>query len=749
MRQGTPEALEYQTRYGQMNAQHSIQDVFDLLVELITNSDDSYHDLFMERKIPHDGGSILIEIERHRSSKSSTITVSDKAAGLKDMHRAIKKVGDRTSKRGDRGFMGRGLKDCAALGGITIESICDNRFEKAEITSSFKFIAYKHGGKDYARASDEDRRQLRVPRGNGTRVRVDLEPRVSVPQLQNLMKELPWHYALREIMREGGPSKVLVRIPGGKAQLIDHVAPAADVVHDEEFRVPGYPFRARFTLYRAKEPLEDPPDRRFRRTGILVQGRRGIHACTFLTTELERDPAAERYFGRLTCEGIDQLSEEWDDRRERGEIQPAENPILVLDPNRRTGLAENHPFTKALIELPTQVLRAQFEKEREEAKRSRQEVEAKETTDRLKRLAKEASKFMREQLEELGTISPADVVSTKSYIERGVALVPSFTQMRVGDERAFLVRVALKLDLPLGSVVKPLLSKSAEKCLELIGSPKDLEPDPTHEGALRGSFKLRATAETRRVQVSCQVDGLDPVVAEVQVMPAGPLDVEIPGEFSFHRQTYTVRPGGQRTLMLRARFSPPPGVGPTVKLRLADPQVAIVRSSIGFELVPGTTYYEASFRLEGRKLHGRTDVVAESDGRKARCELKVVAREEEGVDLEFKLVPYSLGQNYRAVWDRKQPNRLLITTQHESIRRYLGREDEGHPGQHSPAFRVLLAELISDNVCRRIVEEHARALPHEFDSDKVYVLHNRLMKEFTPIAHRVQLAHPQIVGASS
>ncbi len=79
----------------------------------------------------------------------------------------------------------------------------------------------------------------------------------------------------------------------------------------------------------------------------------------------------------------------------------------------------------------------------------------------------------------------------------------------------------------------------------------------------------------------------------------------------------------------------------------------------------------------------------------------------------------------------------------------MGREDEGHPGQHSPAFRVLLAELISDNVCRRIVEEHARALPHEFDSDKVYVLHNRLMKEFTPIAHRVQLAHPQIVGASS
>jgi hypothetical protein len=481
MKQGTPEELEYQTRYGQMNAQHSIQDAYDLLVELITNSDDSYHDLFVDRKIPEDGGPILVEIERHWSSKSSMIAVSDRAAGLKDMRSAIKKVGARTSKRGDRGFMGRGLKDCAALGNLTIEAICDGHFRKAEITPSFKFVPYEPTSKTGARATEDDRKRLGVPRGNGTRVRADLEPRVSVPQVPNVIKELPWHYALRDITREGGPSKVLVRTLGGKGQLIQHVAPEAELVHDEEFQVPGYPFRARFTLYCAKEPLEDPPDKRFRRTGILIQGRRGIHACTFLTSELERDPAAERYFGRLTCEGIDQLAEEWDDRRAWEEKHTVDNPILVLDPNRRTGLAENHPFAKALVEVPIQVLRAHFEKDREEAKRSRQEIEAKETTDRLKRLAREASKFMREQLEDLGAISLADAVSTKSYMERGVALTPSFTQMRVGDERAFLVRVAPKLELPLGSVVKPLLSKAAEKCLEPVGSAIDLEPDPVHE----------------------------------------------------------------------------------------------------------------------------------------------------------------------------------------------------------------------------------------------------------------------------
>jgi hypothetical protein len=56
---------------------------------------------------------------------------------------------------------------------------------------------------------------------------------------------------------------------------------------------------------------------------------------------------------------------------------------------------------------------------------------------------------------------------------------------------------------------------------------------------------------------------------------------------------------------------------------------------------------------------------------------------------------------------------------------------------------VLLAELVADNVCRRIVEERVRALPHEFDGDRIYVFHNRLMKEFTPIAHKVLLSNPK------
>jgi hypothetical protein len=491
-----------------MNAQHSIQDIYDLLVELITNCDDSYHRQFVARATSQDGGPILIELERHRGSKPSLISVGDRAEGLPDLRTTVKRVGERTSGSGDRGFMARGLKDCAALGLVTVESIHDEFFRKAEITPSFRFVPYEPGSRKGDRASDEQRQELGVPKGNGTRVSVELEARVQLPQLSTLVKELPWHYALRDITAVGGPSRVLVRGRGSRPQPAQYIQPEAEVVHDEEFQVPGYPFRARFTLYRAADALEDPADKRFRRTGILIQGRRAIHACTFLTSELERDPAAERYFGRLACDGIDLLAEQWDQARAAETGHPADNPILVLDPNRRTGLADNHPFTKALFDTPVTILKGQFEKDREEAKRSRREIESRETTQRLRRLARMASKFMREQLENLGAVSPSDEVSSKSYVERGISVAPSFTQVRVGEEKVFNVRAAPRLQLPLGLWSSRSWARRQQGALSWSGSRSIWSQIPCTKERCAGAFEFEVFANPRGCRLDAKWTGL-------------------------------------------------------------------------------------------------------------------------------------------------------------------------------------------------------------------------------------------------
>jgi KAP family P-loop domain len=351
-------------------------------------------------------------------------------------------------------------------------------------------------------------------------------------------------------------------------------------------------------------------------------------------------------------------------------------------------------------------------------------------------------KFMREKLEEAGALGSGEAVRTKSFAEKGVGISPAFTQIDVSASRTFTVRGSRDLGLPAGTVVKVTLSKSAGRALEVVGQPVDLEPDPLHDDLLRGSFTLRGVAVSGTVQVGCQVDSLDPVYAEVQVVEPGPVQVEIADGFAFQRKNYTVRPGARKKLVIRARFDRPVAEPPSVSYTVADPSVIALRQRTPLELVEGTTYYEGSVLVEGKRLNSKTTINASLDGRTTNCGISVVPREEEGIELTFQLVDYPIGKSYRATWDRDEPNKLLITTTHESIRRYLGDEAAGYPGQHSEAFRVLLAELISDNVCRRIVQEHARALPMEFDSDKVYQLHNRFMREFTPIAHRIQLASP-------
>ena len=74
--------LKATDRYIDHNRSYAIGDVYDALVELITNADDSYHDLFRDQKRSRDGGDILIEHLEQRKGQPSYIIVRDKAEGL-------------------------------------------------------------------------------------------------------------------------------------------------------------------------------------------------------------------------------------------------------------------------------------------------------------------------------------------------------------------------------------------------------------------------------------------------------------------------------------------------------------------------------------------------------------------------------------------------------------------------------------------------------------------------------------------
>src|SRR5215467_8977785 len=130
---GEPIDLRFSPRYFHFNRSFAIKDIFDALVELITNCDDSYHRMFKAGHLNEDGGPILIE---YLAGKSASLVIHDRAEGmtLQEMRQKLGDVGTRRSEQGDRGFMARGAKDCAELGRLVFESIKDDRYSRCEIT---------------------------------------------------------------------------------------------------------------------------------------------------------------------------------------------------------------------------------------------------------------------------------------------------------------------------------------------------------------------------------------------------------------------------------------------------------------------------------------------------------------------------------------------------------------------------------------------------------------------------------------
>ena len=160
-------------------------DVIDALVELITNADDSYGRLYRAHHRPTNRGPILIERCEQRKGANSFLVVRDRAEGmtLERMVEVLRSPGALTSSSGDRGYMGRGAKDCARFGSLTVESINDGRYYACVLTKRAKdVIPQTDGGK----ADEATRTRVGVPHGNGTQVTLEVGEEYKIPQIKTL-----------------------------------------------------------------------------------------------------------------------------------------------------------------------------------------------------------------------------------------------------------------------------------------------------------------------------------------------------------------------------------------------------------------------------------------------------------------------------------------------------------------------------------------------------------------------------------
>ena len=733
------EKMEIDPRYVKHNRSAAIADIYDALVEIITNCDDSYRRLRNQRR--HTPiGDILVETQ-HRRNLPSLLIVRDKAEGMtfKAMREKLGQIGKRTSESGDRGFMARGIKDCTALGDITVESIVDDRYYACQLTRDLRFREKNAGQK----ATNALRQDLGIRRNNGTVVTLECSKNTNLPRPKTLSDRLALHYALRDIATGNGASKIHVRDQDGDAKPVEFRLPKGNLVFAENFTLDGYP-RAdcRIEIRKSLSPL-DNQDSRTRKSGILIKDGRAIHECSLF--EFESEPLAHHYYGHIECPHIARLLEEYDQLDFKNLPHPPDNPSLPIDPFRQHGLNKKHPFTKTLLAKINGVLKDLVEKDRRASEASRKDVASEKTKHFLKRLAQLADRFLKNNIDS-PEFDAGEEKAVDSAIDAGISVLPPTLKIGVGEERTLCVYI--RKDRYNGKAKKVRVQSTDEKILAptqtFVG--RIFKPHPKKEGVVFDSFKVKGVSPGK-TEIIIRHGDLRAKVAAKVVANRGENERDFASPLEFERAKYEVAEGKIKILKLFAQIPEATSEETIAYVDSNTPDHAPVKRGGQCALSPvaGGNYAEGEIEVEGRALTDKPAVISARLGDLyATTKISVKERRIIGGGLRIEFAQESLG-HLRARW--KDPaavdlSVILISSDHPSIKPYIGLSQS--IGEQTAQFHVLLAELVTEVLCSGILNQEMRnnpggweqsGQPHEAFASWRYRLQGKV-SEFSTLAHK-------------
>jgi len=313
------------------------KDVMRALVEVITNSNDSYSRL--EDAGLHASGEIIIDVLRKH--KNSVIRVRDFAEGMDDvrMDRVVGTYGEATSGLKEdkhvRGMWGRGLKDAIfGLGYGYVNSIKDDNLYRSSLLLRDGVPTFNLD--EPIPANEELRDKHGIPEKNGTEIEIVVSREdIKMPQFENLRNYLQRHFELRTIM--GNPARLIILRNLSSLHKVKHEyvlsfkPPMGEMVLDEQFEIEGFPASAHLQLLRSKIQLSTRGEEGdYADAGLLVIGRETIISLTML--KFENDPYASFFYGSINCDYLHDLLKN-------------DEPVLTAT---RDGINWTHPFAKAL-----------------------------------------------------------------------------------------------------------------------------------------------------------------------------------------------------------------------------------------------------------------------------------------------------------------------------------------------------------------------------------------------------------------
>jgi len=458
--------LQYADRVALQQADQAIRkDVLRALVEIITNSNDSYSRL-EDAGVPI-SGEIIIDIMRKR--KNSVIRVRDFAEGMDDAHmdRVVGTYGEATSGLKEdkhvRGMWGRGLKDAIfGLGYGYVNSIKEDNLYCSSLLLKGGVPTFNL--ENPIPATDELREKHGIPEKNGTEIEIIVSRGdVKMPQFDNLRNYLQRHFELRTIMGNSARLIVLRNFSSSNTIKQEHVLsykpPRGEMVLDEHFEIEGFPATTHLQVLRSKIQLSTRGEEGdYADAGLLVISKSMVVSLTML--KFENDPYAAFFYGSIRCDYLHDLLKN-------------DEPVLTAT---RDGINWTHPFAKALKETVESRIEPLVQVERAHA-----------VQDEQMNLDKRLRKKLDHTLHELNTIATSELSERRvdhsdgKEIEvptSGFGFIPERVYVQTGQTVTLTLRAELQEKTHSGAAVFVVSDNSEIEILTPKIHIKALKDDP-------------------------------------------------------------------------------------------------------------------------------------------------------------------------------------------------------------------------------------------------------------------------------
>ena len=701
----------------------SMSSLWEAIVEFLTNVDDSCERLSQAKNEKKWFGKSLFEYYPGGKKNSTVLIIKDQAEGMtyETLEKCFGNYGEKQSGTASRGIAGRGAKDAASIGDVSVISIKDDKFSQIKIDHlTRKFQVYAKNVK----AKNSHYKMVGVKnRKNGTAIQLEISAEKSGYHLRtsDLIKKIPLHYALSEILHHEKKTLSLKFKSKNDDTVLSHYPPQGNLVEEKTFYVNKYKERfgedskVIFKLFKSEMPLDSGEgDKRFRQWGVSIIGKKAVHEKSLLDSTYDIAPEGKYYFGYLKSNLITRLLNDYDENQSKNKSASKDNPHAIIDLKRVEGLKRDHPAVDELFRIPKEIIKKFILEDRNSAENKN--IENENTKETLDELAKECAKLMDDLYEEDDTDIQGIEIDLNQW-----KFIPPKQNLHVG-KRKFIYAYTRKENLSANLDTAFIdVSKGDNDCVIIHSKKVKYTVSKKKKNLIFFKFEIEGAKPKKDISINVyQKEGQIRTSLKINVLAEE--NRVFKNELEFEKEVYNIKMNKVKRLKIFAKV-------PEVITKNTSDEELIAKvfnvDSNHLKIIGqckfsiyGPNYAVGFLQVEGRALSSNNEITIQLNGKRASTYINVLNKEDEDDDddkskFNFQILPNKYGKQ-RYQWNPQSPNTLEIAGEHDQLKRYLGKKENNYPGQETSCFKSLLAEIITEAMIQKRMTLNSRYDPSTY-----------------------------------